>query len=450
MIHLDSEVKPQIDIRTALPGPESQKIIEKERKFLATGTKCWETPAVPVEGKGIWFKDADGNTMMDWTNGMVVVLGHSHPKWLEATAQQLQKLVYFNSPDFPNPLQAALAEELANLTPGDFPKKVFFSSSGTEAVEAALKVARVGTRKNIIIHWLGDFHGRSAGSLSTTASKSVHRLDYTYALGNTFGLPYAYCYRCWYRMEYPSCDMHCARILERYFKTQIPPENVAGIIFEPMQGEGGYVIPPREFYTVISEIAEKYGLLLIADEVQNCFGKSGSWFVSEQLGIVPHIIAMAKGLANGAPMGATVFPAEYDFPRQGMHSNTFGGQLLSCASSLATMKIIREQKLLENVRRVGEHFRNRLLEMKDRYQCLGDVRTMGVLIGVEFVKDKKTREPAPELRNMIIEECYKSGLLMIPCGESTIRITPAFVITKEEVDLGLSILGRAIEKAMKA
>jgi len=449
MLKIESNLKPEINLKTPLPGPESRKIIEKEEKYLATGTKCWDTPAVPSEGKGIWFKDVDSNTLMDWTNGMVVILAHSHPKWIEANIEQFQKLVYFNSPDFPNQLQADLAEQLVQLTPGDFPKKVFFASSGTESVEAALKVARIGTKKNIVVHWLGDFHGRTAGSLSTTASKSVQRLDYTFALGNTYALPYAYCYRCWYKMEYPSCDIYCAQIMERYFKTLIPPDNVAAIIFEPVQGEGGYVVPPLEFFDVLKEISNKYGILLIADEVQTCFGKSGKWFACEHFNVVPHIVCMAKGLANGAAMGATTFPSEYDFSRQGMHSNTFGGQLLSCASSLSTIKIIKEQKLLENVRRIGERFREKLLEMKDKYECIGDVRTLGVLIGIEFVKDKERKEPAMELRNRILEECFQMGLLMISCGESTIRITPSFVITAEEVDLGLKILSKAIEKSMK-
>lgn len=439
----------RVILKTALPGAKSKKIIERERKLIATGTKCWETPAVPEKGGGVWFTDLDGNIMMDWTNGMVAILGHSHPGWIKANIEQLQRIVYFNSPDFPNPKQAELIEELAKLTPGDFPKKVFLCSTGTEAVEAALKVARISSGKNIVIGWIGDFHGRTAGSLALTASKPAQRAGYTAYLTSAFSIPFAYCYRCWYGMVYPSCGAYCAEILERHFKTQIPPEDVAAIIFEPVQGEGGYVVPPVEFFEKLQKIAKKYKILLIADEVQTGFGKSGHWFASEALGITPDIVAIAKGLGNGAPIGATVFPARLDFPHQGMHSNTFGGQLLSCASSLATIKAIKEEKLLSRAKKLGDIFKKKLLGLQEKFKSIGEVRNLGLLIGVEFVKDRKSKEPAMGLRNNIVKRCYERGLLMIPCGESTIRITPPLTIREEEIGTGIEILEKAL-KDMKA
>lgn len=444
----DDKVK-SVNIVSSLPGREAEKVIAEEKKYLATGTKCWESPAVVERAEGVWFWDVDGNRLLDWTNGMVSILGHSHPQWVAACTDQLKKVVYFNSPDFPNRWQASLARELVQLTPGDFPKKVFFACSGTEAVEAALKVARIARGRNLIISWIGDFHGRTTGSLATTASKSVQRAGYTSIVSNAYALPFAYCYRCWYKLEYPSCELYCASVLERYFKTLIPPEDVAAIIFEPVQGEGGYVIPPRDFYNKIAEQANKYGILLIADEVQTCFGKSGYWFASEYFNIVPDIIVMAKGLANGAPMGAITFPSECDFPRQGVHSNTFGGQILSCVSSLTTINIIREQNLLQRVRELGNYFQEKLQELNEAHISIGDIRALGLLLGIEFVKDRKTREVAVELRDYIVKKCYEKGLLLLSCGESGVRITPAYVITKDEIDYGVSILEEVITEAEK-
>ncbi|MCL5773583.1 MAG: aminotransferase class III-fold pyridoxal phosphate-dependent enzyme [Firmicutes bacterium] len=435
----------RVILKNALPGIKSKRIIERERKFIATGTKCWETPAVPEKGEGVWFTDLDGNVMMDWTNGMVAILGHSHPGWIKANIEQLQKIVYFNSPDFPNPKQAELIEELVKLTPGNFPKKVFLSCSGTEAVEAALKVARISTGKNIVIGWIGDFHGRTAGSLALTASKPAQKSGYTQYLTSTFSIPFANCYRCWYGMVYPSCGAFCAEVLERHFKTHIPPEDVAAIIYEPVQGEGGYIVPPKEFYQKLQKITKKYKILLIADEVQTGFGKSGYWFASEAFGMTPDIVTIAKGIGNGAPMGATVFPAKLDFPRQGMHSNTFGGQLLSCASALATIDAIKKEKLLARAKKMGEIFRNKLLALQEKFKSIGDVRNLGLLIGVEFVKDRKSKEPAKELRDNLIKRCYERGLLIIPCGESTIRITPPLTIREDEISTGIEILEKALK-----
>ncbi|MBI2251186.1 MAG: aminotransferase class III-fold pyridoxal phosphate-dependent enzyme, partial [Armatimonadetes bacterium] len=263
---------------------------------------------------------------------------------------------------------------------------------------------------------------------------------------NTYTLPFAYCYRCWYNLEYPNCEIYCAKILERYFKTLIPPSEIAAIVFEPIQGEGGYVIPPREFFQILKEIAKKYQILLIADEVQTCFGKSGYWTACEYFGIVPDIITLAKGLGNGAVIGAVVFPGELDFTKQGMHSNTFGGQFISCISSLSTIKILKEQNMLDYVKEIGNYFKEKLLELKEQFKCIGDVRALGVLIGVEFVKDRRTKEPDKKIRDLILKECYQKGLLMIPCGESVIRITPSFIISKAEIDWGISILKEVLEK----
>ncbi|HXE73698.1 MAG TPA: aminotransferase class III-fold pyridoxal phosphate-dependent enzyme [Candidatus Nitrosotenuis sp.] len=436
-----------IQIRTELPGPRARAIIEKERKYLAQGTKCWETPAVPSRAWGVWFEDVDGNVMMDWTNGMVTILGHSDPGWVAANTAQMQRVTYFNSPDFPNPSQAEAAEKLCRITPGGWEKKVFFCSSGTEANEAALKVARIGTRRPMVMGFLGGFHGRTAGTLALTASKAVQREHHTAPLTGSFHVPYADCYRCWYRLSYPSCELHCMRVIERYLQTKAPPTDVAAFIYEPVQGEGGYVVPPPETWQVLHEIARKHGILTIADEVQTCFGKSGHMFACEAFGVEPDIITMAKGLGNGAAVGAAVFPARYDFARQGMHSNTFGGQIANMESVLYTMSRLEDGNLLAHVRQIGAYLVAGLKALQEEFACIGDVRALGLLVGVDFVKSRRTREGDGALRDRVVVECYRRGLLLLSCGQSVIRITPAFTLSKEEADIGLGVLRAALEAA---
>ena len=430
-----------------IPGPEATKLSQEEKELLATSTKCWDTPAGPVEAQGIYFKDKDGNILMDWTNGMVVILGHNHSKWKEAIIEQLNKFVYFNGPDFVYDVQKEAAKILTKITPGNWQKKVFFSNSGTEANEAALKISRISQKKNLIIGFIGGFHGRTQGSLSVTASKSVQRKNYSSYLNNTFSIPYPYCYRCWYNMTYPSCDLYCIRIIERYFQHNLPVEDVAALIFEPVQGEGGYVVPPKDSFKLLKSILDKYGILMIADEVQTGFGKSGYMFASSYFEIEPDIITLAKAIANGLPMAATVFRKELDFKEQGMHSNTFGGNALSCQSMIHTYKIIEGENLLEKVQSLGQYFKEKLMELMDQTKSIGDVRVLGMLIGIEFVKDRKTKEPAKELRDFIIKRAYEKGLLLLSCGQSTIRITTSYIITKDEIDQGIKILKEAIHEA---
>lgn len=430
-----------------IPGPKVIDLKEKEKELLATSTKCWDTPAGPVEAKGIYFKDKDGNVLMDWTNGMVVVLGHNHPQWNKAVIEQLNKFVYFNGPDFVYDVQYEAAKLLTEITPGKWKKKVFFCNSGTEANEAALKLARISTKRNLVLGFIGAFHGRTAGSLSLTASKAVQRKHYSAYLNNSYSIPFPYCYRCWYNMTYPSCDLYCIRVVERYFQHNVPPEDVAAFIFEPVQGEGGYVIPPKDSFKFLKSILDKYGILMIADEVQTGFGKSGYMFASSYFEIEPDIISLAKAIGNGLPMGATVFNANLDFKEQGMHSNTFGGNPISCRSMIETYNIIVKENLLENVRKMGEYFKEKLSELMEESKTIGDVRVLGMLIGIEFVKDKKTKEPAKEIRDFVVRRAYEKGLLLLSCGQSVIRITASYIITKEQIDEGIKIIREAVREA---
>lgn len=432
-----------------IPGPKVIDLKEKEKELLATSTKCWDTPAGPVEAKGIYFKDKDGNVLMDWTNGMVVVLGHNHPQWNKSIIEQLNKFVYFNGPDFVYDVQYEAAKLLTEITPGKWKKKVFFCNSGTEANESALKLARISTKRNLVLGFIGAFHGRTAGSLSLTASKAVQRKNYSAYLNNSYSIPFPYCYRCWYNMTYPSCDLYCIKVVERYFQHNVPPEDVAAFIFEPVQGEGGYVIPPKDSFKFLKSILDKYGILMIADEVQTGFGKSGYMFASSYFEIEPDIISLAKAIGNGLPMGATVFNANLDFKEQGMHSNTFGGNPLSCKSIIETYNIIVKENLLENVRKMGEYFKEKLSELMEESKTIGDVRVLGMLIGIEFVKDKKTKEPAKEIRDFVVRRAYEKGLLLLSCGQSVIRITASYIITKEQIDEGIRIIKEVVQEAEK-
>ncbi|MCS7243291.1 MAG: aminotransferase class III-fold pyridoxal phosphate-dependent enzyme [Candidatus Calescibacterium sp.] len=434
---------------TQIPGPKVEEIAREERELLATSTKCWDTPAGPVEAKGIYFRDKDGNVLMDWTNGMVVILGHNHPRWNESVIDQINKFVYFNGPDFVYDVQKEAAKILTQITPGNWKKKVFFCNSGTEANEAAMKLARISQKKNLIIGFLGAFHGRTQGSLSVTASKSVQRKGYTSYLNNSFSVPYPYCYRCWYNMTYPSCDLYCIRVIERYFQHNLPPDDVAAFIFEPVQGEGGYIVPPQESFKLLKSILDKYGILMIADEVQTGFGKSGYMFASSYFGVEPDIITIAKAISNGLPMGATVFRASLDFKEQGMHSNTFGGNPLSCRSLIEVYNIIQEESLLKRVVDMGNYFKQKLYELMENSRTIGDVRVLGMLIGIEFVKDRSTKEPAKEIRDFVVKRAYEKGLLLLSCGQSVIRITASYIITQQEIDEGIRIIKEAVEEAEK-
>ncbi|MGB9833452.1 MAG: acetyl ornithine aminotransferase family protein [bacterium] len=435
-------------ISVPIPGKETQRIVAMDDKYLATGTKG--SPVAIKWGRGVRFEDVDGNLFLDFTNGMVAGTGHCHPKVVQAIKDQAEKFLFFNGPDFYYEVQSKIAEKLCLITPGDFPKKVFLSNSGAEANEAALKLSRSSTGRKQFVAFLGAFHGRTLGALALTASKVVQRESFFPMMPGVTHLPFAYCYRCAYKMKPDICNFWCAQILEDvYFKSVLPPEEVAAVFMEPVQGEGGYVVPPAGFVQKIKKICEKYGILFVADEVQAGFGKTGEMFAIEHFGVVPDVINLGKALASGLPMGATVFKAELDFPVQGRHSNTFGGNPISAVAALATIEAIEGENLLENTRRMGEVFKQGLLDLKKEFEEIGDVRGLGLMLAIELVKDRESKTPARELRDRIIENCYKKGLLLLPCGTSAIRFTPAMVINREEVEKGLEILREAIIDALK-
>ncbi len=434
-------------LRTPIPGPNAQRIIARDRQFLMTTTKG--SPVVAASGSGVWITDVDGNRLLDFASGVAVqAVGYSHPEVVRAIREQAGRLTHFAGTDFYYEAQVQLAERLIHLTPGDFPKKVFFTNSGTESAEAALKLVRWNRQRPIVIGLLGAFHGRTMGSLSLTASKPVQRARYAPFVGGGTHIPAPYCFRCPYKLEYPSCDFYCAKILkELYFQTSIPPDDVAAFLAEPVMGEGGYVVPPPGWHRSIKTILDEYGIPLIDDEVQAGMGRTGKWFAIEHHGVVPEIVTMAKALGGGLPMGAVIFPAALDYPVSGSHSNTFGGNLVASVAAMATIDVIEKEHLLENARVQGDYLIGRLRELADQHPEIGDVRGLGLMTATEFVKDRRTKEPAPALRDRVLEEACRRGLVLLGCGRSSIRYVPPLIVRREEIDEAIEIVDAAIRAA---
>jgi 4-aminobutyrate aminotransferase len=434
-------------IRTPIPGPNAQRIVELDHKYLMTSTKT--SPIVAASGSGVWVTDVDGNRLLDFAMGVSVhQVGYAHPDVVRAIREQAGRLTHFAGTDFYYENQVRLAERLTRMTPGDFPKKVFFTNSGTEAAEAALKLVHWHRQRPIVVGLLGGFHGRTMGALTMTASKPVQRARYAPFVGGGTHIPAPYCYRCPYQLEYPSCDFYCAKILkELYFQTSIPPDDVAAFIAEPVLGEGGYIVPPAGWFKALKSILDEYRIPLIDDEVQAGMGRTGKWCAIEHHGVVPDLVTMAKSLGGGLPMGAVVLPASMDFPVSGAHASTFSGNLLAASASLATLDVLEKEQLLDNARVQGEYLLGRLRELARQHPEIGDVRGIGLLTATEFVKGPSSKEPDPKFRDRVIEETYRRGLILLPCGRSSIRYIPALIVRREHIDEAMEILDQAIRAA---
>lgn len=437
------------DIKEIPPGPKAREVVALDYAFIATSTKT--SPVVADHALGAVVTDVDGNTYLDFAAGIGVLnTGHCHPKVVEAVQDQAEKLMHFAGTDYYYRPQVELARKLCEITPGDFEKKVFLSNSGAECVEAAMKIARWSTGRKQFISFIGGFHGRTFGALSLTASKPVQKREFFPLVPGVTHLPFAYCYRCPYHLEYPSCGVWCAKILdELYFETFVPPEEVAAIFCEPVQGEGGYIVPPSEFIRILKRTAEKHGILFVDDEVQAGMGRTGRMWGIDHHGVIPDILCTAKALGSGVPVAATIYSKLYDFQVQGAHSNTYGGNLLACRAALATINVIEDEDLVFESQRKGEYLKKRLLELMDKYETIGDVRGLGLMLTTEFVKDRSTKEYAVELRDLVVELCYKRGLILLPCGKSGIRYIPPLNVEDEHLDTAIDILDEAIRDAME-
>ncbi|HDO20575.1 MAG TPA: acetyl ornithine aminotransferase family protein, partial [Candidatus Bathyarchaeota archaeon] len=429
------------------PGPKAKKILEEDERFLMQSFVRWY-PLVVEKAEGCILTDVDGNEYIDLNAGIAVVsVGHRHPKVIEAIKEQCNRFLHYSLTDFYYNPAVELAKKLSKITPGKFEKKIFFCNSGAEAVEGALKIARghfKGSRQYIMAY-IGAFHGRLFGSMALTSSKPVQRKWFSPLLPGVEHVPYPYCYRCPWRQNYPECGYWCVDFIEDYyFKKYVPPDETACIIFEPIQGEGGYVVPPPEYWGHIRKLCDKYGILMISDEVQAGMGRTGRWFGIEHWNVTPDLIAIAKGIAAGLPLGAVVGRSEImDLPR-GSHASTFGGNPVSCAAASAVIDVIEGEKLLENASKIGEYTMKRFEEFQEKYELIGDVRGKGLMIGVELVKDRRSKEPAVKELSKILLKCFKKGVAVIGAGKSTIRIAPPLTISMELMEKAIDIIGESI------
>ncbi len=429
-----------------LPGPKAKAIIEKDKRYVSPSyTRGY--PLVAVDGKGAIITDPDGNKFLDFTSGIAVCsTGHCHPKIIKAITEQAGKLIHMSGTDFYYPVQVELAERLVKLSPGNKPRKVFFGNSGAEAIEAAFKLARFHSKRQMVIAFFGAFHGRTMGALSLTASKSVQRKYYSPLVPGVIHVPYAYCYRCPYNLIYGECDIECISWIEGViFRRSIPAEEVAAIFVEPIQGEGGYIVPPPEFHMRLYNIAQSYGILYIADEVQTGIGRTGKMFAMEHFDVVPDIIALAKGIASGMPISAMLAYSEIMDWVPGSHASTFGGNPVACAAALATLDLV-EKELMNNARLIGDYIIFELKKMQKRYEIIGDVRGKGLMIGIELVKDREKKTMAIRERDMLINKAFERGLLLLGCGSNSIRLAPPLIITKADANRALAIIEEVLEE----
>jgi 4-aminobutyrate aminotransferase len=433
---------------TALPGPRAQAIIDRDNKVISP-SYTRDYPLVVKRGEGAMIEDVDGNRFLDFNAGIAVVAaGHCHPRVVEAVQRQAAELLHMSGTDFYYESMVTLAEKLARLTPGGVDRRVYFGNSGTEAVEAAIKLARYHSGRDKFIAFLGGFHGRTMGSLSLTGSKIAQRRHFGPMLPVQH-VPYAYCYRCAYGKHPDTCNVECVKVIEdQLFKTILPAEEVAAIVVEPIQGEGGYLVPPAKFHEELRRLADKHGILLIHDEVQSGMGRTGRMFASEHFGVTPDIVTLAKGIASGMPLGAMVAKAEIMNWTPGAHASTFGGNPVSCAAALTTIELL-EESLVENAAAMGAHLLGRMRDWPRRFRHVGDVRGKGLMIGFELVTNQETRERAPELRKSVEMMAFERGLLVLGCGQNSVRLCPPLVITRDQADFAVDTLEeclRALEQ----
>ena len=439
------------DIRTPLPGPRGKALIEKDERFTSPSyTRAY--PLAVQRGYGAVIEDVDGNRFLDFTAGIAVCsTGHCHERIVAAIKLQAETLLHMSGTDFYYAPQGDLAEKLAQIAPMTGSKRVFFTNSGAESVEAAFKLARFHTKRQHMISFFGAFHGRTMGALSLTGSKVVQRTGFAPLIPQVSHVDYPNMYRCagsgegsGFSVQEDSqsamnCCLEALNQIEDLFKRTVPPSEVAAVIVEPIQGEGGYIVPPPQFHRELKKLAEKHGILYVVDEVQSGMGRTGKMFAIEHWGVEPDIVCLAKGIASGMPLGAMIARAEVMDWGPGSHASTFGGNPVSCVAALETIKLL-EEGLIQNAADVGAHLKSRLVDLMDKHALIGDVRGIGLMIGAELVKDRGTKEPAPKERDEVVQRAFHQGLLLLGSGQNTIRFCPPLVITKEQADTAVSIL----------
>jgi len=428
-----------------LPGAKGAVVVKRTAKYISPSFARFY-PLVVDSAHGSLVKDVDGNQFIDFAAGIAVLsTGSTHPKVVQAIKGQAEKFVHFSYTDFYYDNLVQLSDRLLKLIPGDFQKMVYYGNSGAEAIEAAMKLTRNYTKRPIWLAHSGAFHGRTMGALSLTASKPMQRKDAFPLVPDAVHFPFPYCYRCPWKQTFPECDYYCVDYFkEQYLEKFVPVDDVAAYFFEPIQGEGGYVPAPPDYFKKM-EFLRKSGVLFVSDEIQTGIGRTGKFLAIEHYGIVPDVVTLAKGIASGLPLSATIAKAEVmESWRPGQHASTFGANPVAVEASLATLDVLNSEHVLQNVRNIGAKAKKRLLEMKEKYEIVGDVRGMGLFIGVEIVKDKKSKARGEEEAKQIMDYCFRHGLLVIIAGRNTIRVIPPLVITEEEMSEGLDILEEGI------
>src|SRR5688572_14553911 len=430
-----------------LPGPRARSIIERDQKVISTSyTRGY--PLVAERGEGAIIQDVDGNRFLDFNAGIAVVAtGHCHPRVVDAIQKQAARLIHMSGTDFYYEELVALAEKLAALAPGDVPRRLSFGNSGAEAVEGAIKLARFSTGKEKLIAFFGSFHGRTMGALSLTARKAVQRAGFGPLIPGVVHAPYPYCYRCPFGQTPENCAVECVKhIEETLLRTIAPAAETAAIVVEPIQGEGGYIVPPRKFFDELARVARENGILLICDEVQSGMGRTGKMWASEHFDLVPDIFSVAKGIASGLPLGATVARADLMTWPPGAHASTFGGNPVACAAALTTIELL-EEGLMENAARMGAHMKDRMRDWTTRFPIVGDVRGLGLMLGVELVRDQRTKEKAPVVRDRVVDLAFERGLLILGAGDSTLRLCPPLIISRDQCDFAIDTLEECLTLA---
>jgi 4-aminobutyrate aminotransferase len=430
-------------IKTTLPGPIAKSIIDRDRQVTAPAYGR-VYPLVVKRASGMTVEDVDGNLFLDFMAGIAVAsTGHSHPHVVRAIEEQARKFLHICGSDYYYEPMVALAETLGRLAPGTGAKKVFFTNSGTETIEAAIKLARYYTKRQHIIAFHGAFHGRTLGSLSLTASRASHRAHFGPLIPGVHHVPYPFCRRS--DQQKPEvCALESIQIIEEVlFGHEVLPEEVAAVFVEPIQGEGGYIVPPPEYLPMLQDLCRKHGILLVVDEIQSGFGRTGKMFASEHWALEPDIVCAAKGIASGMPLGAMIARAEISTWTSSSHGSTFGGNPVACAAALATIELI-EEGLVENAAKMGALLKERLTALGTHHNTIAEVRGLGLMVGVEFCRPDDNNTPDRQLRERVMQKCFEKGLLLLGCGESTLRFCPPLIVTAEEVETAVRLFDEAI------
>jgi 4-aminobutyrate aminotransferase len=436
------------DIKTALPGPKAKAIIEKDSKFVSP-SYTRDYPFVIARGEGAVVEDVDGNRFIDCAAGIAVnSTGVSHPEVVKAICDQAQKFIHMSGTDFYYEPQVRLAEELAAIVPIDGDVRSFFGNSGTEATEAALKLARYHTKRQGIIAFYGAFHGRSLGSLSLTASKAIQRRGFAPFIPGVYHAPYPDTYR--FNGSADACaEASLSFIRDQILVHLISPDEIAAIVVEPIQGEGGYIVPPKAFLQGLRDLTKEQGIILVADEVQSGMGRTGRMFALEHFGVTADVVNIAKGIASGLPLGVTCARADIMVWPPGAHASTFGGNPVSCAAASATIRLLKEQ-LVANAAAIGAHLADGLRGLEERHQIIGNVRGIGLMIGIELVKDRKTKERAVDARNALVQAMFRRGVLILGAGKNAVRLAPPLILSKDQADSVLAILDESLAEISRS